>query len=209
MFAASAPDMRTTQLIGQRHFGQANLDLRLFLAAAGQEGRQPGIDCAVGHGDAKASAQARSDRPDVLLSLFEDGEHPAHILQERCTRFGQYRASAVALEEHHAQVILKLFDGAGQGWLFDMQALCGPCEVQLFCESHKAAKVSQFHGPCSCSVSAIYSHQLSSAVTCWMHVQSTSLLARCAGLKRLPVHAGSLICISKMVIIMQLTSEST
>ena len=29
--------------------------------------------------------------------------------------------------------------------------------------------ISRSHGPCSCSISRIYSHQFSSAMACWMH----------------------------------------
>jgi hypothetical protein len=60
-------------------------------------------------------------------------------------------APAIPVEEHHPQLVLKLFDGARQRGLLDMQALGGPCEMKLFGQNDKATQVSQFHEQCSYS----------------------------------------------------------
>ncbi|KRG87267.1 hypothetical protein ABB33_01060 [Stenotrophomonas acidaminiphila] len=65
---------QTAQLLGQRHFGQANLNVWLFSATTGEKIRQPGINCAIGYCDAQATSRARCNSLGILSCLFQHGE---------------------------------------------------------------------------------------------------------------------------------------
>lgn len=64
----------------------------------------------------------------TVLRLVHGREDTKHTLQELMACHGQSSAACGSDEKLNAEFFLQLFDGAREGRLVDMQALCRPTE---------------------------------------------------------------------------------
>jgi hypothetical protein len=76
---------------------------------------------------------------DGLIELRQDG---ARVIKEAPAGVGQFNAPAIAPEKGDAEVFLEVLDLPAERRLGEIQAECGPAEVQFLSDRHEIAELA-------------------------------------------------------------------
>ena len=95
------------------------------------------------------SVEAGGDGADGLHGVFRAQKDSASFGEEDAPGFSELNGVGAAGEQVDAEFIFEVTDLAAEGWLGDVEARGGACDVLFLSDGHEVAQVTQFHG---CSI---------------------------------------------------------